>query len=681
MRSLREFLGTSIDVSDETLILLRLMGRPFGRPVNVDIGEEPADTLCSYLREASVTGEPGATTPFLDLIGKLLDPGFPPKIVDAGALETMFARLKSEDRAAFAFQLVRLIENSGAAVDSEIVRALNERFAPGPQITGPALSAFWHLLLSRYSVKVVPDDLIAVSRKTILDPAFIGGPIVATASQRPYLFFGTIVPILFGAIRERAADPRTLSTIPSAMRAGFSALYREPVDASRRLSHLRLFASQLEELLASGTGNTIIEAALDGAAHAACQARPNRGGKHPAAMPFAELAQLEAGASRGRARADQISSTRREALDQVLERYIAPIRKSLKQSKAEAIDPALVTNFIPYFEGTYLRIWQSLLQEAGLSIEMREHSWETVVPKLLEGELSFAIWNDYVPPQYAKGDSAIYRTNQPLLEYKNYPLVMRRDALERIIAQNLPREEANAIVGALTRNLPIPPSKFEICSELRAALRSHKLGLVENSEIEEVALRTLGKGFKRRPMESDQAVEALVNGQIDGAFVGGVQAYYLTQRFGHSVVTLTELQRSTHMHLWFNEPTFVKREYARFVRPLLQAWQATFDIWEDAHDPSTQGHRLLRDWILGLASQLNYGVSGSEWGMRTPLSSWKMISRLSRHHNDLRQPDEVLLQKALSAEEFKLDATAGAVKLVVLREAANDKHAEQRQAH
>lgn len=678
MNLLREFLGTSMTVDDETLILLRLMGRPFAKPINVDLGEGADDVLCIYLREAINVD---ASTPFLNLIGKLLDPTYPPEAPDPGPLEAMFSRLEQHDRAAFAFQLIKLIEHAGAAVRPEVVRALNERFSPGPKIEGVTLSAFWHLLISRYSADVVRDEEIAVSRKTILDPAFCDGPVVATALQRPHLFFGMIVPILFEAIRSGDQKARYLPTIPPAMRAGFSALYREPREAPRRQSHMRLLSGQLEELMASGKGSFATEAALNGAAHAACQVRYRSGGAPRHSMPFAELALLEAGTSRGRARSNHISLGRRDGLSRILDTYVAPISAAIIASKADAVDPALVTNSIPYFEGIYLRIWQLLLQRAGLKVEMKEYRWGEVIPKLLEGELSFAVWNNYVAPQYVDEDAVVHRTEEPLLEYNSYPLVVRRDALERLLAQNLPEGDANALIGILTSDKPITPGKFKTCHGLRSALGTLKLGLVSNSDIEEIAHRALGDGFKGRAMESDKAVEELVDGRLDGAFLGGVQAYYLSQRFGSRTVTVTELQRTTHLHLWFNGRVYEDRKYPRFARPLLQAWRATCDIWDDAHDAPTDGRQaLLRDWILGIASELNYGVTAAGVGMRTPISSWKMISRLSKKHNVRHRPETVVLQKRLTEDEFRIDPSAGTVKRMHMKEAANDTHLGERSA-
>jgi hypothetical protein len=675
MSSLRDFLGTSLETGDEALILLRLMGRPFGKPFNPDIGEEPDDALRAFLHK----GDEDLSAPFLSLIGKLLDPTFPPASADPGPLETLFQALEDTDRAAFAFQLVKLIESASAAVDADALRVLSRRFAPGPQIAGPALSAFWHLLLSQYSTKVVPDDEISVSRRTILDPAFINGPIVATALQRPFLFYGTIVPILFEAMRERDELKQALPALKSAMRAGFSALYREPVDHARRKSHLRLFASQLEELLASGTGKSTAEAALDGAARATLWLRPHKGPRRVHAMPFAELALLEAGMSRGRARAEQMSPRGRDRLEEILDRYVDPIRETIKRSMGDRVDPALATNFNPYFEGIYLRIWQSLLQRAGMKIEMKEHTWGAIVPKLLAGDLSFAIWNDYVGPEFLHDDRSIHRTNHPLLEYDYYPLVLRRDVLEDIISTDLPKNEVDASIAALTSGRPIPSARFQSYGALRGALRGLKLGLVGHSEIEEIAQRALGNGYGGRPMQSDKAVELLVDGGLDGAFLGGVQAAYLAQRFGHAVVTLTELERVTPMHLWFNGPTYEVREYPRVVRPLLHAWKVTCDIWKDATDGSKYpgDHEHLRRWILNVASRLNYGVSGSEWGMRTPISSWKMISKLATHHNRLLQPESVEIHRNLSQDEITKDATTGVVLHLVLNDLATDQPSAQ----
>src|SRR4051812_28096392 len=112
MASLRDFLGTSIEASDETLILLRMMGRPFGRPFNLDTGEEPDHVLRAFLRDENA---PDASAPFLTLVGKLLDPFFPGAEADPGPLESLFSRLDDGDRATFAYELVKVMDNVGVA--------------------------------------------------------------------------------------------------------------------------------------------------------------------------------------------------------------------------------------------------------------------------------------------------------------------------------------------------------------------------------------------------------------------------------------------------------------------------------------------------------------------------------------------------------------------------------------
>src|SRR4051812_36041849 len=103
MASLAEHLGTSLKgVDDETLLLLRLLGRRFGRPVNFDLGESVEDTLIDYLKEAGGLEAASRTTPFIRLIGILLE-GSPPDSGLASPLVTLFEGLEEDERASVAF--------------------------------------------------------------------------------------------------------------------------------------------------------------------------------------------------------------------------------------------------------------------------------------------------------------------------------------------------------------------------------------------------------------------------------------------------------------------------------------------------------------------------------------------------------------------------------------------------
>ena len=80
--------------------------------------------------------------------------------------------------------------------------------------------------------------------------AFIDGPLISCAKARPLLFFSEVMPMILGALRDKAARKggftaqRALPAIEAAMRAGFRALYSNGADASGEGTlNLHLFAS------------------------------------------------------------------------------------------------------------------------------------------------------------------------------------------------------------------------------------------------------------------------------------------------------------------------------------------------------------------------------------------------------------------------------------------------------
>lgn len=662
MKALSAHLGTDLtDLDDETLILLRLLGRPFGRPMNSDLGEEPEDVILAYLKDNKSPPEraTAVSAPFISLLDKLLAPPPLHPRKQPKPIESLLSGLPDDERAALAFSVVRLLDDSQIAIADSLLKKLARRFNPGPCLKGPALSVFWHLLVSRFSSDAIRDDEIAVCRKTILEPTFIEGPLVAAAKARPYLFFGTIVPIIFEALREKAPQvAQSLYSLRPAMKAGFAALYREGRSENRRRSYLQLLASQLEVLTAAGPFTSVAGAVLEGAA-SATNGFHARGGY----MPFEDFALLESGYSRGRAHAESLKPTAKSKLDRLLDKYAEPIREAIKVYMAGSVDPVLATNLNPYSEGVYFLIWQDLLDRAGFKIELEQHDWASVVPNLYSGKLSFAIWNDYVPDQYAKDETPIFRSVHPLFKYRGYPFVVRRDVLERLAAKQLPKLDAGLLVRALTRRRPISAADFLHCVGLKDELRNLRLALVGNSEIQEVADTTLGNLEDSLPMTSDKAVGELIDGKLDGAFFGGIQAAYLTEHFGHSTVTLTTTERPTPVHIWFMGETYEPRQYPKTVQPLLCAWRMTRAIWKEASESTHKGpsrdQERLHDWIMSLASRLNFGVGGDERGMRTPISSWKMLSKLSQDHNVLLQPKEVRLHKGLTPAEIEADPAQG----------------------
>ena len=131
------------------------------------------------------------------------------------------------------------------------------------------------------------------------------------------------------------------------------------------------------------------------------------------------------------------------------------------------------------------------------------------------------------------------------------------------------------------------------------------------------------------------------------------------------MITLTQLESPTPMHLWFDAKDYKKRGYQKMIRPLLHAWKATSEIWKHAEavrEDSTD-HEYLRNWILSLASQLNYGVSGADEGMRTPISSWEMVAQLSAHHSVLMEPEDVVLHQPRTKAELRSNPDGGGVKV------------------
>ena len=650
MTTLNSYLGAELDnVSDETLILLRLLGRPFARPLNLQSGEDPEDVLRTYLlsankREASGTQE---SAPFVGLIQMLLDRPAPDDAAGASPIVSLLEGLDEAARASLAFRVVKLLDASPSIkVDGEALRRIVSKYAPDPQLSGSALSAFWHLLLSRFANEIISDDEIAVCRKAILDPAFINGPIIATARSRPFLFFGTVLPSVFEAVREGALKRNTWPALDAALRAGFLALYADSRNENRRGSHLRLLASQLEELVASCkmtelVENDVAEAVLNCAAQATAWLRSGESVPLTNRMPFADFALLEAGHSRGTFRASSDALGDRKTLDGTIEQtYVKPIR-ALVNKMGNTVDRSLVTNLVPYAEGVFLEIWQVLMDLSGVAIEMKNIDRDKTVLDLKSGELSFAIWNDYIDKKYNIIGKTIMQTDKPLLTYNKWPLVIRRDILEKFAELIDDEMESALLISALVDGAPIPLEKFVECIALKTLLRKVGIEFVAGTEMEDVVKNAFGLDaqFEQDDEEitSDNSVERLVDGEIGGAFLGGVQADYLTRHFGHTVVTLTEVERETPMHLWFDGDAFASRNYQPVIKPLMQGWKMTCKLLEDSKNSSD-----LCNWIHTRTSQLNFGVGSAQGGMRTPISSWKALMAIAGKHDTLTHPTKVI---------------------------------------
>ncbi len=457
---------------------------------------------------------------------------------------------------------------------------------------------------------------------------------IATAGARPSLFFGTIVPALFEALRNGATNQnRVLDSVRQSMRAGFRSLYTRLGKSSRTQEKIVLLASQLRVLVASGSHTKVAHAVLDGAAEATNIEAGSKPSAHlpKGCMPFAHFSLLESAFSQGCAQAARPSAQADRRIRKILSGYTTPVKQCALGS---SVDPVLATNLIPYSEGVYFLIWRALLSEAGVALEPRPAPWGHVIQSLLyEKILSFAVLNDYVPDKL-KDSTKIQVTNQPLLTYNYFPISIRRDILEAH-CERAPASEAEEILRVLSGEKSFSSHTLKYFPYLLRSLRKHPLALVADSEIMEVAVDTLGDGLDIVSTTSDEAVELLVDGKVGWAVLGGLQADYLRRRFGASTATLLEMERPTPAHLWFQESTFGARKYDEFVAPLLEAWRQTCLIWHDASRGGQNAAELQR-WIMNLAHELN-----ELGGLRTPISSWNDLRRLYERHDTLHQPTHI----------------------------------------
>jgi hypothetical protein len=638
MSKLSDFLGADApQFSDEELVVLRLMGRAFGRSMNLNFGEQPADALLEYLRSRAAGTKKGAcdaAVPFLNAIGTLIaDPGT--EIPKAGdRLEPHVRRMTDRRRASLAFEIIRLLDDAEIEVPETTIRELSSAFNPGPSLTGAPLSVYWHLVLSRFAVTAIPDHKIAVCREMVAADTFIAGPLATVASARPHLFFASVAPLVFEALRMgELKEGDVVAPLKDAMREGFRGLYRSELAPARRQEQLKLLAGQIEVLLDAGGFEDVVESVVEGGALAthlgnAAYADPSQGA---ADMPFAALALVESGQSRGRANAHQIKT---KDIEPILKEYVDPISYLVKDS----VDPSLATNLIPYSEGIYFLIWRELLEQAGVHVELKYKEWGRVVKSFLDGELSFAVWNRYAPESKQHRGITVRLTTEPLIEYRDYPLVVRRAALVEI-ARKLPADgpEQTLLVDALTTGKSIAFPLFQRAHRLIEALRAAGLSYVGDSEIQDVAISALGNDVNGRLLTSDDAVERLVDGTLAGAFLGAVQASYLNHRFGAEAVTLTVAPHPSRVDLWFNEKTYAGRDYSLLKDPLLEAWKETRRLWEHASDEANKdpARDRLRDWIASLAYSLNYGVGHDRSRMRTPIRGWMQLADLKDGHDEL----------------------------------------------
>jgi hypothetical protein len=356
--TLKAFLGVDNDtLSDRVIVLLRLLGRPFGRPIDFGGGELPEAELTAYLRQFSNRARDAAGTaaaPFFELAVVLIRDRNDGTGL-SGDLAPILNQLSEEDRSALAARLVRTVEDAKIKFDEKYIQTVAARLNPLPPLTGPALSVYWTLLLSKASSKL-PDKSVPVTRSATEDSAFLRGPIYVLASRRPFLFFDTVVPFIFEAVRSQEVDSDEIKDVlsnaaPSAFRALYAGTDSQTKRRRRELS-LELLSKHIELLVKDDTYAAIAEVLVAAAAEASSggltSARPTS-----RRMPFFDFSIIEAGFVRGASRACEESlSGDCEELNRILDQEVEPV-KEVKRRRQQAIDPILATNMVPYSEGVY----------------------------------------------------------------------------------------------------------------------------------------------------------------------------------------------------------------------------------------------------------------------------------------------------------------------------------------
>jgi len=632
------------------------MGRPFLRPISLNTGERPGDVLVSYLKEGGTAGkatDPASpTAPFLNLISALIDERTLAVELDPGGVtRSVMSRLTDFERSSVALSAIRVLEDSGASVDRTKLNAVTQALNPSSPLKGESLSVYWQLVLSQFAHGVLSDDDLPISARGLISDEFLQGPVFLAARTRPFLFLHTIVPTLLDALKRRTVKEAVIDEVlRGSLPAAFRELPRAAGASEVRIRHaMRLLGTQLDVLTDTERFKNIANTVIGAAAAAIGTIGMSR--RAPKTLSFADISEIESGISQGRARALDRKLSEAKGLDKLLEQHAQRVRSKLKKAQGARVDPVLATNVLPYSEGIYFLIWKEILRRAGIILELRELPWEQVLPALVQDQLSFAVWNDVVPKSsHAKMDMRI--SVEPLLVYTDYPLIIRRDAAERI-SGSLPDHEAEWIVQALANVKPLAFEEFKQCRKLCEKLRKEHIGFLPKTDLEEVALQALGGKLEHdKPVSSDEAVEQLVEGRLTAAFVGAIQCSYLKRRFGNSVLVLTNVPRRTPVHLWFKSSTFGSRDYRRLVPALLEAWRTTCRIWAEASNPKDRPEKHLQGWIESLAYlQMNLGPKRAT--PRIPIEGWSELAQLQLSHDTLDRPERTKPTKKKQASDPK----------------------------
>lgn len=672
IRSLEKFFGVEDGpLSEEAIILLRLLGRPFLRPYDVNAGEPPEAALVDYLRQAGrqkgrLSSRP--TDPFIRVIGTLIGLKAAGPIQDPIVAEVL-GGIALRQTASLAVRLIRVVEESRLPVDRASLQATAARLNPTPLLDDASLAAYWKLLLSSFGRRHIADDQVPISMLAVQNPIFLRNALFPIASCRPSLFFNTVVPFLFSAL-SRASGPYAAPTrrrevmdiLKRAIPVAFVALEssRRNASISSPDQTIEMLSKLLQVYARSDRMATFANLFVQGAADATASAI-HAAGLNGNGIPFSDLVAIEAGYSRGRYDASRrYCDSRSATLDHVLDRLVDSMKADRQLIKE---DPFLATNTIPYSEGLYFRIWRELIGRVGIRLEMRAIPWNSVVDALVSDEISFAIWNDFSPATWA--NQRVKFSKSPLLVYDGYPLVIRRTVVERLL-ERLPADEQESVIRVLVEGTAIPFNLFSQMS-LRANLHQLKIGYVGNSDFEAVAKLALEPNLSRRwsPVAystSDVAIEHLVDNEIDGAIVGALQASYLERHFPDAFVLITMIERTTPVSLWFKSENYQNRSYGTFVPLLFKAWQVTRDVWAKA---TAQGQRnlqgqLLRRWIENLALELNLSAHSDSGLLTTPIRDWKELKALKERHDVLCEPvppDQELTPALMENDESLASAT------------------------
>lgn len=653
MLQLGKFLGVGDgDLSDKSIILLRLLGRPFLHPIKFDLGEQPGDVLVAYLQQSSlkrdITAQQLAIEPFLNLMVMLISEGATSSDRGEDTTDRLISELAPDERSIVAAGVIRVLEHAEISVErGALLETVTQRLNPLPPISEDMLGIYWHLMLSSFAQNALSDDDIPISRAMVTSKAFLEGPIFVLARTRPVLFIDFVVPIIFDALKKKTIDEsKAVEVMRLASPVAFRSMYsnRSSVATAHIPGSLRLLASQIEVLTETGQFRSVGDTIISGAASASNINRAMRKTgrrKVVKAMPFDHIAEIESGISRGRARAAGNALVgHQDAVEEVLWHHADAVKHRWGNVRHLNIDPVVSTNLIPYAEGIYFIIWREILAKAGVTVELKQQPWGEVIDALVQDNLSFAIWNDFVEGSSELEGKSFNITSDPLLTYEGYPLVIRRDTCEELLQTIPPGLERKKAVRALATGNDLAWDTFVGCPDLREALRQKTIGVVHGSDIASVAKFALGGHLEaEEPCSSDEAVERLINGKIDAAFLGGIQSSYLKSRFGVSTFTLTMVPRKTSVHFWFRHDDYVTRKYNILVPVLLEAWSQTVSLWRRISAPKAEGVLHLRRWVECLAYDMS--LQKHIDSVRTPVLGWSNLDALAKRHDTLGRPEMV----------------------------------------